>query len=266
MDFIVKDGVLINYKGSGGEVIIPNTITHIGKYAFNSDYGKKVTSVILPDSIVAIRECAFSWCSFASIVFSKRLVCIEPYSFFGCEKLTSVTIPENVDKINTNTFSQCSNLTSVIISGSHTEISPFAFQECPKDAMITYRGFTFPLSGVSQLEKVLDIVENHNLSVKMKSDMKNAVVLSAFKHTQTDKEINAYIGKNIFRIFRVIIENNDIEAVMTIVKTEEILNQHNIDKFIRYAIDSKRTEIQVLLTNYKMKYIEFSSPAERLFL
>ena len=222
MDFIVKDGVLINYKGSGGEIIIPDNITHIGKYAFNSDYGKKVTSVILPDSVVAIQECAFSWCNFVSVTLSKRLAYIDPYCFFGCEKLASVTIPENVDKINTNTFSKCSSLTSVIISGRQTEISPFAFQECPQNARITYRGFTFPLDGIFQLEKVLDIAENHNLSVKMKSDMKDAVVLSAFRHAQTDKEINAYIGKNIFS--------------------------------------------QVLLTDYKMKYIGFSSPAERLFL
>lgn len=33
-DFVIKNGVLEKYTGKGGDVVIPNGVTNIGKYAF----------------------------------------------------------------------------------------------------------------------------------------------------------------------------------------------------------------------------------------
>lgn len=59
-DFIIKNGVLNEYKGSGGDVVIPDTVTGIGELAFEGCTGLK--SVTIPDSVTSIDEYVFSGC------------------------------------------------------------------------------------------------------------------------------------------------------------------------------------------------------------
>lgn len=55
---------------------------------------------------------------------------IGDFAFWGCEELTSVTIPSGVVYIGDRAFSSCSKLTSVIIPSSVTTIGTSAFFEC----------------------------------------------------------------------------------------------------------------------------------------
>ena len=58
-DFIIKNGVLTKYVGSGGEVVIPEGVTEIGIKAFISagyQISSTVTSIQLPHSVAAIRQ------------------------------------------------------------------------------------------------------------------------------------------------------------------------------------------------------------------
>ena len=102
-DFDVQDGELVKYKGKGGNVTIPDSITSIGFYAFDSCAG--LTSVTIPASVTSIGSMAF----------------------FDCESLTSVTIPDGVTSIGSQTFSYSTSLTSVTIPSSVTGIEGNAF-------------------------------------------------------------------------------------------------------------------------------------------
>ena len=48
-DFVIEDGVLTEYKGSGGDVVIPNSVTEIGDSAFRDCTSLK--SIKMPDSV-----------------------------------------------------------------------------------------------------------------------------------------------------------------------------------------------------------------------
>ena len=72
------------------DLIIPNSVTSIGNYAFINCRG--LTSVTIPNSVTSIGNGAF----------------------FGCYGLTSVTIPNSVTSIGDEAFLSCYGLSSVI--------------------------------------------------------------------------------------------------------------------------------------------------------
>ena len=62
-DFVVVDGVLVEYRGAGGDVVIPGDlgITEIGKEAFREN--GTLTSVVIPEGVTIIGESAFRKCT-----------------------------------------------------------------------------------------------------------------------------------------------------------------------------------------------------------
>jgi len=128
---------ITRYSGKK-EVVIPTTkkgvdITEIKDKAF---YKKKLTSVIIPDSIITIGEEAFYKNQLTSVTIGKGVVSIGR-SAFTDNNLTSVDIPDSVITIGEDAFSSNykdgeptgmgNSLTSVTIGNSVTSIDNGAF-------------------------------------------------------------------------------------------------------------------------------------------
>ena len=64
------------------------------------------------------------------ITFDGELTTIGDYAFYGCNSLTSVTIPDSVTTIGDGAFDGCESLTSVTIGDSVTMIGGYAFSNC----------------------------------------------------------------------------------------------------------------------------------------
>ena len=79
-DFVIKDGVLEKYTGSGGDVVIPNGVKTIGNWAFRNCLS--LCNISIPDSVTSIGDEAFSW----------------------CHGLEHITIPESVTSIGDEAF------------------------------------------------------------------------------------------------------------------------------------------------------------------
>jgi hypothetical protein len=99
-------------------VVIPGTVTHISDEAFrNCEDLKEIT---LPKSLKSIGMGAFWGTGLTSITIPEGVTALGEFDgsnagsvFFGCENLTSVTLPESLEEIWDSTFASCPELTTV---------------------------------------------------------------------------------------------------------------------------------------------------------
>ena len=152
-DFIIKNGVLEQYVGPGGDVVIPEGVTRIDRWAFFNR--SSLTSVTIPESVIHIYDTAFYGCSGlkdkdgfviirgvlqyyagpgGDVVIPETVTSIGGSdgifvvgmgyigAFAGCSSITSVTIPESVTSIGNAAFYGCSGLKSITIPDSVTRI------------------------------------------------------------------------------------------------------------------------------------------------
>ena len=141
-------------------VVIPDTVTHIGEYAFYDCWD--LTSITIPDSVVSIGSKAFgnsekvrrrkkglyyvgNWvvdCDLylSEVTWKEGTKGILENAFEGCYKLTSIEIPDGVVVIGDHAFSNCRYLTSVVIPDSVTELGASAFEDCISLTTITLAG------------------------------------------------------------------------------------------------------------------------------
>lgn len=145
-----EENTLIGYEGDETEVVIPDTVTSIGKNAFE---GTDIVSVVIPDSVRNIGSGAFKDCAtlqsvymgnnvesigdeafqgdrkLARVRLSPKLGLIRKYCFNGCISLERIIIPDSVCKIEDCAFKH-SGLRETVIGSGVEGIETEAFCEC----------------------------------------------------------------------------------------------------------------------------------------
>jgi tRNA G37 N-methylase TrmD len=100
--------------GKTGTVTIPDSVTHIGNFAFAGC--NKLTSVTIPDSVTVIGEWAFVSNQLASVTIGNSVISIGNNAF--CDnKLANLTIPDSVTSIGYGAFSD-NQLISITIGAN----------------------------------------------------------------------------------------------------------------------------------------------------
>ncbi len=110
-------------------VIIPTSVTNIGKYSF---YGcSSLTEINILQGVTSIGSCAFYGCSsLTEINIPQGVTTIGDNAFYGCSSLAEINIPLGVTSIGYNMFYGCSSLTGINIPQGVTSIGNYAFSSC----------------------------------------------------------------------------------------------------------------------------------------
>lgn len=125
-EFVVENGELIKYNGSGGEVLIPETvdgetITAIGRSTFENN--QTITGVTAPESVTKIGKYAFADCTALVSVELRGAIEMDSFVFDNDTALESVSFGEGTKVIRSVTFSDCSSLKKLVLPMSLEEVN-----------------------------------------------------------------------------------------------------------------------------------------------
>ena len=110
------------------EIILPQSLTEIGEYAFNKT---ALASITLPQNIDKVGNGWFSDCKYLETVnFDGKIKEIGESAFSGCISLKSFEIPSSVVSIGNFAFLGCTSLKNIEIPSSVVSIGNFAFRGC----------------------------------------------------------------------------------------------------------------------------------------
>ncbi|MCM1381230.1 MAG: fibronectin type III domain-containing protein, partial [Muribaculaceae bacterium] len=135
-DFVIENDdegypTVVEYKGKGGDIVIPNGVNCIGEGVFQ--YNDTITSVTFPKDCYWVDRTAFRFCTNLKTVTFKGDAMIGDYAFQNCFKLESVKVNGSIsDLIGAYAFYDCGSLKTVSIAKDENEfeISGGAFWNC----------------------------------------------------------------------------------------------------------------------------------------
>ena len=139
--FVIRNGVLTEYNGPGGDAAVPDGVKYIGmigKYPFKDR--EDLTSITLPEGVERIETYAFCGCkSLKRVILPKTLQ--EIGRFQDCTSLEEIVLPDGLRSIPAHTFQRCSRLKEISVPGKVEWIGGQAFASC-----INLRSVTLPES------------------------------------------------------------------------------------------------------------------------
>lgn len=233
LPLVVENGKLVKSLFTGEELVLPKTITVLGKGVFSQSKLKKVT---LPEGLQKIEEEAFIFSELETISFPNELKEIQQYAFYGCKALahaelgntqvkelgegafgfsgiTKLSLPQPLKKIGAQAFMATNLLQQVTLPEGVERIGVEAFRESGIKQLelpntlgaMDQRSFYL----CSQLQKVT----TYGADPKEVSD-ENKMDHSAFERCPNLEVFE--IPKSIVSIGQSILGGNDKVKVLTI--------------------------------------------------
>ena len=123
-------------RGNFASILLPDTVTVIGDYAFLSC--KKITELNLPDGVTHMGEGALGDCvKLTAITVPDGVTEISDGLFEGCSELRTVILPDEIVSVGKDAFAFCYAITEITFGDGLQSIGEGAFGECTRLARIT---------------------------------------------------------------------------------------------------------------------------------
>jgi uncharacterized repeat protein (TIGR02543 family) len=136
-----------------GSYTIPDSVTTIGKFAFQACEG--LVSVVLPENLTTLGIQAFLGCTgLTSIVIPPKITSCSGFVFEGCKNLTDVTFSSGVSTIWTCAFAYDTALKTISIPSSVSSIESQSFIGCTALSTISIYATTPPTLGSSAFKNI----------------------------------------------------------------------------------------------------------------
>ena len=254
---------ITKYNGSAANVTIPSTIygnkvCKIGEEAFYEDLD--IRSVSIPNTVTAIEDRAFQYCSYLSkVTFSSKLKNIGYWSFsftalqsitipngvtdldgaaFAlCRKLSSVNIPNSVKTIGNLCFKECTSLVNITIPNSVSRIGAGAFVDCEKLTKVSIgSGLNdfddqyadgFPFSRCKALESIT-VNSSNNDYCSVNGIMYNKAKTEIVIYPQSKKDTTYTVPSTIKTLYTSSINNNPYLKTITIPASVKDIYDHAV--------------------------------------
>ena len=128
-DFTYQNLQYVITSSTTAKVVGHVVATPSGSYAIHSTATNSATGTVY--LVTEIGEGAFKNCDkITRITINENVVTIGENAFAGCSGMTSVTIPNTVTNIGSYAFGGCTSLTEVVIPNSVTSLGGLVFYNC----------------------------------------------------------------------------------------------------------------------------------------
>ena len=224
------------------EITIPDSVKRIGTYAFADC--RSLEHIDLPPYVKNLYQRVFMNCtSLKEVNLPDELKYIGSQVFASCIALREITIPKRVQSFGDDIFVHCENLHAVHYMG--VTIQPNIFQ-----------------NPWLKVERMLKLIQTADFSISVSLPAKYHTAGRMYLAGIAPEETKKYIKSKFPSVFRGLIDLDEAEVIDAIIQSGEFVSRRNIDKYIDYAIQKSKTEISVILMNYKNENIGYRKPED----
>ncbi len=136
-DFLIKNRVLVGYRGPGGNVYLPSGIIAVADKAFANN--KKLINVRVSEGVTALGSACFERCTnLRHVILPSTVTGIGESCFSGCESLVGVNIPSGIGTIPAWAFARCGSLQRIRLPSAVSLIDERAFMQCSQLGNIAF--------------------------------------------------------------------------------------------------------------------------------
>lgn len=283
-DFIIENGVLRKYVGHGGDVVIPEGVTEIGKHAF-ADYAS-LGVVQFPDSLVYLDVNVFKGtdvvkrqsiyeggCTYLGqfLISSDKdvthinirpgTVAICAHAFYQRSELQTVRFPSSLKVVGFRAFTSCYRLEEACFSPGLERIEESAFSWCTnlKNVYIPDSCAQISKSAfVSATEKKMFLPNVAYIPFTQLSDCVSAqadffaacYLTCKEKHSAAAQELyDVYVTKRKSKLLTIMMDFWNMTGLQALAPVA--ITKTNIDDLVQRAQNANHTEMTAFLLDYK---------------
>lgn len=237
-DFIIENGILKKYVGTGGEVVIPEGVKEIGLEALGRRVvgAKGINTITIPKTVKLIHSCAINCDMWHPIKFNMSINCpywsVYPHSFLKSDNST-ITFYDN-DKIVAKIVFAITN-------------EPFSKRDKAYMSVKSFKKGGFDFATYDNFWSELTQTENK---------IKIAAVRIRYPYKLPNKMKNVYLSylkRNSKIVGKLLIDNEDLES-LSVLAQQGVFTSAAFTGLVEYSNEVKKPTVTAYLLELKNNY------------